>query len=77
LPRLLSRSLGEKIADNLWRVQAKFPGAPIDREVILARVSDGRITVHNLIALGDAEMRGCGTSRSRRRSLIATSAHPR
>jgi hypothetical protein len=47
----------EKIAENLWRVQAKFPGAPIDREMILARLPDGRIIVHNAIALGDAEMR--------------------
>jgi hypothetical protein len=47
----------EKIADNLWRVQAPFPEAPFPREMVLARLADGRIVVHNAIALDDGEMK--------------------
>jgi hypothetical protein len=47
----------EKIQENLWRVQAPFPGAPFPRTMILARLADGRVIVHNAIALDDAEMK--------------------
>jgi hypothetical protein len=47
----------EKIRDNLWRVQAPFPGAPFPRTMILVRLADGRVIVHNAIALDDREMR--------------------
>lgn len=33
----------EKLDDNLWRVQAPFPGAPFSRTMIAARLSDGRV----------------------------------
>src|SRR5262249_46784927 len=47
----------EKIQDNLWRVEAPFPGAPFPRSMILVRLGDGRIIVHNAIALDEDEMR--------------------
>jgi hypothetical protein len=47
----------EKIEPNMWRVQAQFPGAPFPRAMILVRLADGRVIVHNAIALADAEMK--------------------
>jgi hypothetical protein len=46
----------QKIHENLWRVEAGFPGAPFPRTMILARLGDGRVIVHNAIALEDASM---------------------
>jgi hypothetical protein len=46
----------EKISERHWRVAARFPGAPFDRAMQLVRLADGRVVVHNAIALGDAEM---------------------
>jgi hypothetical protein len=47
----------EKIHENLWRVQAPFPGAPFPRVMVLARLDDGRVIIHNAIALDDASMK--------------------
>jgi hypothetical protein len=47
----------EKIAENLWRVEARIPKAPISRTMLVARLGDGRLVIHNGIALGDAEMK--------------------
>ena len=46
----------EKLADNLWRVSGTMPNGKIQRQMVLARREDGRILVHNGIALGEAEM---------------------
>jgi hypothetical protein len=46
----------EKVTENLRRVEARFPGAPFDRTMIVARLPDGRLIVHNAIALDDAGM---------------------
>jgi hypothetical protein len=47
----------EKVAENLWHVQARLPpSAPISRTMVVARLSDGRLVIHNAIALGDGEM---------------------
>jgi hypothetical protein len=54
----------EKIADNLWRVAGPFPGAPFPRTMVVVRLSDGRLVIHNAIALDDGEMKeleGWGT----------------
>jgi hypothetical protein len=45
----------EKLTDNLWRVSGKLGN--IQRQMVLARMRDGRIVVNNAIALDDAEMR--------------------
>lgn len=46
----------EKLADNLWRVSGTMPNGRIQRQMVLARMSDGRLVVHNAIALGEQEM---------------------
>jgi hypothetical protein len=46
----------EKVRDDLWRVGAQLPGAPIPRTMVLVRLADGRVIIHNAIALDDAEM---------------------
>jgi hypothetical protein len=47
----------EKVAENLWRVAGPFPGAPFSRKMTVARLSDGRLVIHNAIALDDDEMK--------------------
>jgi hypothetical protein len=47
----------EKIAENVWRVQAPFPGAPFPRAMVLVRIAGGRVIVHNAIALDEGEMK--------------------
>jgi hypothetical protein len=47
----------EKLADNLWRVSGTMPSGRIQRQMVLARMADGRVVVHNAIALGVEEMR--------------------
>ena len=44
----------EKVSDNLWRVSGKL--GEIQRQMVLARMRDGRIVVNNAIALDAAEM---------------------
>jgi hypothetical protein len=46
----------EKLADNLWRVSGTMPDGKVQRQMVLARMDDGRVLVHNAIALDDAEM---------------------
>jgi hypothetical protein len=47
----------EKIAENLWRVEGRMPRGDTRRQAVLARMKDGRVVVHNAIALDDAEMK--------------------
>lgn len=47
----------EKLAPNLWRVSGTMPGRETQqRQMVLARMKDGRVIVHNAIALDDPEM---------------------
>jgi hypothetical protein len=47
----------EKLAPNLWRVSGTMPGRRSQqRQMVLARMTDGRVIVHNAIALDDHEM---------------------
>jgi hypothetical protein len=47
----------EKLADNLWRVSGSMPGdSKIQRQMALAKLSDGRVIVHNAIAMREPEM---------------------
>jgi hypothetical protein len=53
----------EKLSPNLWRVQASLPNMPLQRVMSLARRDDGRLVVHNGVALEDAliaEIEGFG-----------------
>src|SRR5262245_46104947 len=47
----------EKVTENLWRVEAQMPGAPFHRSMMVARLTDGRLVIHNGIALDEAEMK--------------------
>lgn len=46
----------EKLAGNLWRVTGKMPDGKTQRQMVLAKLADGRVVVHNAIALADDEM---------------------
>ncbi len=45
----------EKLSPNLWRVSGTL-GKNTQRQMVLARMADNRVIVHNAIALDDAEM---------------------
>jgi hypothetical protein len=47
----------EKLADNLWRVSGKMDDGRIQRQMVLARMKDGRVVVHNAIALEEPQMK--------------------
>lgn len=47
----------EKLADNLWRVEGSLPNMPLKRVMTVARRRDGRLVVHNAIALEEPAMR--------------------
>ena len=47
----------EKVTENLWRVAGPLPGAPFPRTMMIARLSDGRLVIHNAIALDESEMK--------------------
>jgi hypothetical protein len=47
----------EKLTENLWRVQGQLASPPIDRVMVIARLGDGRLVVHNPMALDDASMK--------------------
>jgi hypothetical protein len=46
----------EKLAPNLWRVSGEMSKGKVQRQMVLARMNDGRVIVHNAIALDDSEM---------------------
>lgn len=46
----------EKHTDNLWSVSGNMPGGN-QRRMSVARRADGKLVIHNAIALGDDEMR--------------------
>jgi hypothetical protein len=41
----------EKLADNLWRLEGTMPNGKTRRVMTLARLTDGRVLIHNAIAL--------------------------
>lgn len=45
------------LEENLWQVEGEVPGVPIGRHMIVARMSDGRLVIHNGIALGEEGMK--------------------
>lgn len=47
----------EKLGDNLWRVSGSMPGdSKIQRQMALAKLNDGRVIVHNAVAMREPEM---------------------
>jgi hypothetical protein len=47
----------ERLTDNLWWVQGALPGMSLKRVMTVARLGDGRLVIHNGIALDEAGMR--------------------
>jgi hypothetical protein len=41
----------ERLNDRLWCLEGDLPGMPLKRRSTLARLSDGRLVIHNAIAL--------------------------
>ena len=64
----------EVLAPNLWRVEGQM-GSYNKRVMVLARLADGRILMHNAIALDEASMarldirRIFGAGRTSRRAV--------
>lgn len=54
----------ERLAENLWWVQGDLPGMTLKRTMVVVRLGDGRLVIHNAIALEPSAMReleGWGT----------------
>jgi hypothetical protein len=47
----------EKLTENLWWVQGSLPGMSLKRTMAIARLGDGRLVIHNGIALDESAMR--------------------
>lgn len=47
----------ERLADNLWWVQGSLPMMSLKRVMTIARLSDGRLVIHNAIALEEPAMK--------------------
>lgn len=65
----------EKVSENLWRVAGLVPGAPFPRTMIVVRLSDGRLVIHNAIALQDAEMKELEAWGTTAFLIVPSSAH--
>jgi hypothetical protein len=47
----------EKLADNLWWVIGSLPGMSLKRNMTLVRLPDGKLVIHNGIALAESAMK--------------------
>lgn len=47
----------EEVSDTLWIVRGDVPRLPLGRTMVVARMEDGRLLVHNAIALPPADQR--------------------
>jgi hypothetical protein len=55
--KVLSHGPIEKLSSNLWWVQGSLPGMSLKRVMTIVRLNDGRLVVHNGIALEEAAMK--------------------
>lgn len=46
----------ERLSDNVWSVEGPLPGMSLKRRMTLIKRADGRIVVHNAIALSEEQM---------------------
>ena len=46
----------EKISDNIWRVEGDLDGIALKRVMVVVKLADGRLLIHNPIALGSDPM---------------------
>ena len=54
--RVLPHRPIEKLEGNLWRVEGDLEGMPLKRVMTVAKRSDGRLVIHNAIALEEERM---------------------
>ncbi len=47
----------QELADNLWCVQGAVRGIPLKRRMTLARLADGKLLIHNPVALEEDAMK--------------------
>src|SRR5690349_17702869 len=47
----------EKLSGNLWRVEGDLDGIALKRVMVVVKLSNGRLLIHNPIALGADPMR--------------------
>ena len=47
----------QTLEDGLWRVEGSLPGMALRRVMTIARMTDGRLVIHNGIALEEAAMK--------------------
>lgn len=47
----------EKFHDRLWRIEGALPNMPLKRVMTLAKMADGRVVVHNAVALDEGLMK--------------------
>lgn len=47
----------ERLAENLWRVSGSVPGMSLRRTMTAVRLANGRLVLHNAIALHENEMK--------------------
>jgi hypothetical protein len=47
----------ERLSENLWWVQGSLPRMSLKRAMTIARIADGRLVIHNAIALQEPAMR--------------------
>ena len=55
--KVLSHGPIERLAENVWWVQGSLPGMSLKRAMTIVRLPDGRLVIHNAIALDDAGMK--------------------
>jgi hypothetical protein len=55
--KVLAHEPIEVLAENLWWVRGALPGMSLLRNMTVVRLGDGRLVIHNAIALDDAGMR--------------------
>jgi hypothetical protein len=53
---VLEHSPIEHLSENLWRVQGSLPGMSLRRTMVIVRLNDGRLVIHNGIALNEEAM---------------------
>jgi len=54
--KVLSHGPIQRLAENIWWVQGALPGMSLKRSMVIVRLSDGRLVIHNGIALEPASM---------------------
>lgn len=47
----------ERLSENIWWVQGSLPGMSLKRTMTIVRLADGRLVIHNAIALDEANMK--------------------